>query len=316
MNLADLDTWTKEKAPDIDFDVHICDKRLSFFGFKVLAPSRHCFMIDWGNGTKYVCQGSGAWEYYSCDYPECESESEYRVAVYADAGSEILGLDVAGTDIYERYVDRLDTSRCRSLRELNTEDCLNLDLSGNPHLKVLRCDLALFDSLDVSSNPELEELYIDAPCSKLQSLDLSGCPALRDMTCRSTDIRSLELSHNPDLESLDVSNSPFLSCLDLSGCPALRDITCCNTDIRSLELRHNPDLESLDVSSSQFLSCLDLSACSKLRHLNFSNCPALTELRLPELSMLEYVCYNNSGIIGRKEDWLLKYLLKRKGNMF
>ena len=270
MNLADLDTWTKDKAPDIDFDVHICDKRLSFFGFEVLAPSRHCFMIDWGNGTKYVCQGSGAWEYYSCDYPKCESESEYRVAVYADAGSEILGLDVTCTDINERYVARLDTSRCRSLRELKTEDCLNLDLSGNPHLKVLRCELALFDSLDVSSNPELEELYIDAPCSKLQSLDLSGCPALRDMTCRSTDIRSLELSHNPDLESLDVSGSPFLS-------------------------------------------CLDLSACSKLRHLNFSDCPALTELRLPELSMLEYVCYNNSGIIGRKEDWLLKYLLKRKG---
>ena len=316
MNLADLDTWTKDKAPDIDFDVHICDKRLSFFGFEVLAPSRHCFMIDWGNGTKYVCQGSGAWEYYSCDYPKCESESEYRVAVYADAGSEILGLDVTCTDINERYVARLDTSRCRSLRELKTEDCLNLDLSGNPHLKVLRCELALFDSLDVSSNPELEELYIDAPCSKLQSLDLSGCPALRDMTCRSTDIRSLELSHNPDLESLDVSISPFLSCLDLSGCPALRDITCCNTDIRSLELRHNPDLESLDVSSSQFLSCLDLSACSKLRHLDFSDCPALTELRLPELSMLEYVCYNNSGIIGRKEDWLLKYLLKRKDNMF
>ena len=273
MNLADLDTWTKDKAPDIDFDVHICDKRLSFFGFEVLAPSRHCFMIDWGNGTKYVCQGSGAWEYYSCDYPKCESESEYRVAVYADAGSEILGLDVTCTDINERYVARLDTSRCRSLRELKTEDCLNLDLSGNPHLKVLRCELALFDSLDVSSNPELEELYIDAPCSKLQSLDLSGCPALRDMTCRRTDIRSLELSHNPDLESLDVSGSPFLS-------------------------------------------CLDLSACSKLRHLNFSDCPALTELRLPELSMLEYVCYNNSGIIGRKEDWLLKYLLKRKGNMF
>ena len=303
MNLADLDTWTKNKAPDIDFDVHICYNRFCFFGFKVLAPSRHCFMIDWGNGTKYVCQGSGAWEYYSCDYPKCECASEYRVAVYADAGSEILGLDVtctdineryvarldtsAGseilgldvtcTDINERYVARLDTSRCRSLRELKTEDCLNLDLSGNPHLKVLRCDLALFDSLDVSSNPELEELYIDAPCSKLQSLDLSGCPALRDMTCRSTDIRSLELSHNPDLESL------------------------------------NPDLESLDVSSSPFLSCLDLSACSKLRHLVFSDCPALTELRLPELSMLEYVCYNNSGIIGRKEDWLLKYLLKRKG---
>ena len=273
-------------------------------------------MIDWGNGTKYVCQGSGAWEYYSCDYPKCESESEYRVAVYADAGSEILGLDVTDTDIYERYVARLDTSRCRSLRELKTEDCLNLDLSGNPHLKVLRCELALFDSLDVSSNPELEELYIDAPNSKLQSLDLSGCPALRDMTCRRTDIRSLELSHNPDLESLDVSISPFLSCLDLSGCPALRDMTCCNTDIRSLELSHNPDLESLDVSGSPFLSCLDLSACSKLRHLDFSDCPALTELRLPELSMLEYVCYDNSGIIGRKEDWLLKYLLKRKGNMF
>lgn len=270
MNLADLDTWTKDKAPDIDFDVHICYNRFCFFGFKVLAPSRHCFMIDWGNGTKYVCQGSGAWEYYSCDYPKCECASEYRVAVYADAGSEILGLDVTCTDIYERYVVRLDTSRCRSLRELNTEDCLNLDLSGNPHLKVLRCELALFDSLDVSSNPELEELYIDAPCSKLQSLDLSACPALKDLTCMRTDIRSLDLSHNPCLESLDVSDSPFLS-------------------------------------------CLNLSACSKLRHLVFSDCPALTELRLPELSMLEYAYYDNSGIIGRKEDCLLKYLLERKG---
>lgn len=270
MNLADLDTWTKDKAPDIDFDVHICYNRFCFFGFKVLAPSRHCFMIDWGNGTKYVCQGSGAWEYYSCDYPKCECESEYRVAVYADAGSEILGLDVTCTDINERYVARLDTSRCRSLRELKTEDCLNLDLSGNPHLKVLRCDLALFDSLDVSSNPELEELYIDAPCSKLQSLDLSACPALKDLTCLRTDIRSLDLSHNPCLESLDVSGSPFLS-------------------------------------------CLDLSACSKLRHFVFSDCPALTELRLPELSMLEYAYYDNSGIIGRKEDCLLKYLLERKG---
>lgn len=270
MNLADLDTWTKDKAPDIDFDVHICYNRFCFFGFKVLAPSRHCFMIDWGNGTKYVCQGSGAWEYYSCDYPKCECASEYRVAVYADAGSEILGLDVTCTDIYERYVARLDTSRCRSLRELKTEDCLNLDLSGNPHLKVLRCELALFDSLDFYSNPELEELYIDAPCSKLQSLDLSACPALKDLTCLRTDIRSLDLSHNPDLESLDVSGSPFLS-------------------------------------------CLDLSACSKLRHLVFSDCPALTELRLPELSMLEYAYYDNSGIIGRKEDCLLKYLLERKG---
>lgn len=272
--------------PVIDLDIHVSDES-GFFSFKILALPQHRFKIVWGDGTEYASQGDGAWRYYSYDYSRCGCRTEYHVTVYTETDSEILGLDVDGTDIYGTCVTRLDTSRCLSLQELKIENCPNLDLSRNPHLKVLRCEFASFDMLDISSNSELEDLYVNA--SRLQSLDLSGCPNLRNLVCKSFDINSLDLSCNPNLRDLE-----------------------CHCGIENLDLSHNRGLESLDVGYCQFLRYIDLSTCCKLRYMNFSNCPVLTQLKLPELSMLESACYEESGIVGRKEDRFLKYLLKQK----
>ena len=217
MKLEDLGTWSSDKAADIVFDVCIRHE-LRFFGFEILAAPEHCFMIDWGDGTKYICQGEGEWRYFSYDYHENENICEYRVSIYADAGCEILGLDLTYTDIYERYVSHLDTSRCLSLRELRI---------------------------------------------------VSGCPNLKALTCQTMDIEHLYLESNTELEELDVN-----------GCYNLKS--------------------------------LDLSVCRKLRHLDCSGCEALTEIKLPDPTVLEYVLYDDSGIIGRREDWFLKCLLKQK----
>lgn len=268
MELEDLETWSSNKAADIVFDVCIRHK-LRFFGFEILAAPEHCFMIDWGDGTKYICQGEGEWRYFSYDYHENENVREYRVAIYADAGCEILGLDLTYTDIYERYVSHLDTSRCLSLRELRIEEGPALDLSYNRHLKVLRCELPLFDILDIGLNAELEELYIRGSGRNMKFLDVSGCPNLKALTCQTMDIERLYLESNTELEELDVN-----------GCYNLKS--------------------------------LDLSVCRKLRHLDCSGCKALTEIKLPDPTVLEYVLYDDSGIIGRREDWFLKCLLKQK----
>lgn len=268
MELEDLDIWSSNKAADIVFDVCIRHK-LRFFGFKILAAPEHCFMIDWGDGTKYICQGEGEWRYFSYDYRENENVRECRVAIYAGAGCEILGLDLTCTDVYERYVTNLDTSRCPSLRELLIEDSPTLDLSCNRHLKVLRCELPLFDILDIGSNAELEELYIRGSGRNMKFLDVSGCPNLKALTCQTMDIERLYLESNTELEELDVN-----------GCYNLKS--------------------------------LDLSVCRKLRHLDCSGCTALAEIKLPDPTVLEYVLYDDSGIIGRREDWFLKCLLKQK----
>lgn len=268
MELEDLDIWSSNKAADIVFDVCIRHK-LRFFGFEILAAPEHCFMIDWGDGTKYICQGEGEWRYFSYDYHENENICEYRVSIYADAGCEILGLDLTYTDIYERYVSHLDTSRCLSLRELRIEEGPALDLSYNRHLKVLRCELPLFDNLNIGSNVELEELYIRGSGRNMKFLDVSGCPNLKALTCQTMDIERLYLESNTELEELDVN-----------GCYNLKS--------------------------------LDLSVCRKLRHLDCSGCTVLTEIRLPDQTVLEYVLYDDSGIIGRREDWFLKCLLKQK----
>lgn len=268
MKLEDLGTWSSDKAADIVFDVCIRHK-LRFFGFEILAAPEHCFMIDWGDGTKYICQGEGEWRYFSYDYHENENVREYRVAIYADAGCEILGLDLTYTDVYERYVSHLDTSRCLSLRELRLEEGPALDLSYNRHLKVLRCELPLFDILDIGSNVELEELYIRGSGRNMKFLDVSGCSNLKALTCQTMDIEHLYLERNTELEELDVN-----------GCYNLKS--------------------------------LDLSVCRKLRRLDCSGCTALTEIKLPDPTVLEYVLYDDSGIIGRREDWFLKCLLKQK----
>ena len=316
MKLEDLGTWSSDKAADIVFDVCIRHK-LRFFGFEILAAPEHCFMIDWGDGTKYICQGEGEWRYFSYDYHENENICEYRVSIYADAGCEILGLDLTYTDIYERYVSHLDTSRCLSLRELRIEEGPALDLSYNRHLKVLRCELPLFDNLDIGSNAELEELYIRGSGRNMKFLDVSGCPNLKALTCQTMDIERLYLESNTELEELDVNGCYNLKSLDLSVCRKLRYLDCSGcTALSEIKL---PDptvlecvLEKLDVNGCYNLKSLDLSVCRKLRHLDCSGCKALTEIKLPDPTVLEYVLYDDSGIIGRREDWFLKCLLKQK----
>lgn len=316
MKLEDLDIWSSNKAADIVFDVCIRHK-LRFFGFEILAAPEHCFMIDWGDGTKYICQGEGEWRYFSYDYHENENVREYRVAIYADAGCEILGLDLTCTDVYERYVSHLDTSRCLSLRELRIEEGPALDLSYNRHLKVLRCELPLFDNLNIGSNVELEELYIRGSGRNMKFLDVSGCPNLKALTCQTMDIEHLYLESNTELEEFDVNGCYNLKSLDLSVCRKLRHLDCSGCEaLTEIKL---PDtavlecvLEKLYVNKCYNLKSLDLSTCRKLSHLNCSGCKALTEIKLPDPTVLEYVLYDDSGIIGRREDWFLKCLLKQK----
>ena len=100
--------------------------------------------------------------------------------------------------------------------------------------------------------------------------------------------------------------------LDVSGCPNLKALTCQTMDIERLYLESNTELEELDVNGCYNLKSLDLSVCRKLRHLDCSGCTALTEIKLPDPTVLEYVLYDDSGIIGRREDWFLKCLLKQK----
>ena len=377
MDLADLETWSRNKDADVVFDICICGK-WKYFGFKILATPEHRFMIDWGDGSKYIGQGDGNWRSYSYDYHENDNTCSCRVAIYADAGCEILGLDLPG-DIYERYVTHLDTSRCLSLRELRIEEGPALDLSCNRHLKVLRCELPLFDNLDIGSNAELEELYIRGSGRNMKFLDVSGCPNLKALTCQTMDIEHLYLESNTELEELDVRSclkflailkrlnfqgavsgfclpigcyfrpiawlSSFekrgkiprnflpmpqtnkfkqllngcynLKLLDVSACRKLRHLECSGCEaLAEIKL---PDpavlecvLEKLDVNKCYNLKSLDLSTCRKLSHLNCSGCEALTEIKLPDPTVLEYVLYDDSGIVGRKEDWFLKCLLNQK----
>lgn len=315
MDLADLETWSRNKDADVVFDICICGK-WKYFGFKILATPEHRFMIDWGDGSKYIGQGDGNWRSYSYDYHENDNTCSYRVAIYADAGCEILGLDLPG-DIYERYVTHLDTSRCLSLRELRIEEGPALDLGCNRHLKVLRCELPLFDNLDIGSNAELEELYIRGSGRNMKFLDVSGCPNLKALTCQTMDIEHLYLESNTELEELDVSGCYNLKSLDFSVCRKLRHLECSGCEaLAEIKL---PDpavlecvLEKLDVNKCYNLKSLDLSTCRKLSHLNCSGCKALTEIKLPGPTVLEYVLYDDSGIIGKREDWFLKCLLKQK----
>lgn len=120
----------------------------------------------------------------------------------------------------------------------------NLDLYRNPRLKYLNVgNNNSLGRLDVSNNPELEYLCCDI--TGLSSLDLSHNPKLNELRCWSNDIAALDLSENKELK--------YLFCDDnkLTELPL-----CSNTKLEYINCSGNK-LSSLDLSKLARLACLD-----------------------------------------------------------
>ena len=145
-----------------------------------------------------------------------------------------------------------------------------LDVTNNPNLKKLdfgMCchtrwgDLTPIEHIDLSRNPELEELNCTSsnyPGFGLDELDVSNNPKLRIISANGNPkIETLDVTNNPELEVLNCDHNS-LSALDVTKCPKLRTLHCAYNELGQLDLTQSVALEQLDCQNNR-IDKLDVS---------------------------------------------------------
>ena len=140
----------------------------------------------------------------------------------------------------------------------------SLDVSHNTKLRLLHCNKNLISKIDLSNNPELEDLCLRS--NRLSSLDISHNPKILWFNCSFNSIDKIDLSQNhklrqfilcnnglvsieglsclPNLELLHLSDNR-LKALDVSNNYALCELVCFNNDLHNLDVSYNPNLSIL-----------------------------------------------------------------------
>ncbi|MCD8102265.1 MAG: hypothetical protein LUE26_06820 [Alistipes sp.] len=192
-----------------------------------------------------------------------------------------------------------------------------IDMSANPGLKVLNANFNPIETLDVRSNPLLEQLWCtprDLTEGKLSALDLSGNPRLKTLVCNRLGLTSIDLSANPLLSEIYCSDNKIPT-LEVSHCTALTELQAASCGIAVLNLPpagrlvrlniKNNNIKSLDMAGQSAVVSLACGAnpltvlenirdCRSLVTLGCSDC-SLMELNVSDLATLRSLyCQDNS----------------------
>ena len=163
-----------------------------------------------------------------------------------------------------------------SASEINAIDDVNVvrqeitDLTGIGYLKNLKnlsCYGTQVSTLDVSGNPNLENIWC-RDNSNLTSLTVNGAGALKYLDCKNTNIVRLDVSGNPNLQILYCQNNSNLEFLNVRGALSLKELYCSKTGITSLDVSENQKLTTLECMENAALSSLTVNGANALTYLD------------------------------------------------
>ena len=193
-----------------------------------------------------------------------------------------------------------------------------VDVSHNPKLRILDLDHNSgigetgSGTLDLSNNPELEELcltmcYVNYPsvsdCPKLRILGLSHGRGEIPTLSSNAALRFVDLSFPQDgmVHRIDVSNCPLLEELDVNNCASSLSDLSLNQKLKVLRMGWCRDL-SVDISalvSLETLECtssglprLDISGLNRLQSLECADNPLGTLDLRGQPGLKRLVCNN------------------------
>lgn len=141
-----------------------------------------------------------------------------------------------------------------------------------PNLMTLVCRCNKIDTMDLSMNKSLREVY--AYDNNLKFLDVSGCTELyylhvgTEGLCLKNRLTSIDISNNKHLRTL-YCGSNLLKELDISNNPEFEVLKCPLNLISKIDLSKSHKLDVLEIWGNQ-LSSIDVSKCSSLSVLDFS----------------------------------------------
>lgn len=153
------------------------------------------------------------------------------------------------------------------------------DLSSNKALQHLGLSGCGLKELDITKNSALRSLDCTGNTglnSYLKTLDLSGNPELEELIVPGNELTELKLSANPKLQKLECSRNRLPE-LDLTQNLLLTELKCKNNLLKSLDVGVNTEL-TLMVSCGNQLSSINLSQNTKLKLIGIDNMPGMDEV--------------------------------------
>jgi len=136
----------------------------------------------------------------------------------------------------------IDVSKNTKLTVLDVSynQIANLDVSNNPLLISLNCNVNRLTSIDVSKNIKLDNLNVST--NKITEINVSTIPTLRYLFCDYTTLRSLDISNNPAIVGLTCNNSSLTNLNLKNGYNQL-------IAAQSINFKANPALSCIQVDN-------------------------------------------------------------------
>ena len=222
-------------------------------------------------------------ETFDKDYDGFLSEEECAAVTEMNCSHKQL-TDITGIG----YFKNLKKLRC----EYSSETIASIDLSGNPELEELSCVNAGVSNLNLTGNPKLIKLNCSMNYRRLTELDLSGNPLLEELDCSNCDLVSLDLSNNSELKRL-ICYGTELTELDLRANTKLEELSCGQCKMTELDVSANKQLKLISCGQDN-LTSVKLCPHSALETLSCAY-SKLTELDVStQAELKELICYYNN----------------------
>ncbi len=138
-----------------------------------------------------------------------------------------------------------------------------LDLSYNPGLRRLNCEVNPLETLDLTQNSALMYLYCAG--TLLSELELSNIGSLSTLSCNGCALTSLDLSQNSHLRTLNCYDNRLVE-LNLSNLESLYYLDCSNNQLTEFDISGCPNLSTLYCNGNRF-EILDFSGNTNLREI-------------------------------------------------
>lgn len=173
----------------------------------------------------------------------------------------------------------------------------SLNISSLSLLKVLNCSSNFIDNLNANNLDSLLSLQCgDNP--NINDLTINGLNNLRELYCNSmSGLTTLTITNCSALNNFTLQNNGALQNFTLNSLPSLInvEIQFGNNSLQNLDLSNIISLTSLSVSNSNLIS-LNLNNLVNLEGLEIVYCPILSNLTIDNLQHLTYasIRYNNS----------------------